>query len=93
MKFKDFLSESLNIKQIRILLNNKKDLKYDEKYNSVTSDLALRDLLSKVQKILKVKFKKEAPEETENDIYSIGDIEILASETGKTSKLTFIKGK
>ena len=58
MKFKDFLSESLNIKQIRILLNNKKDLKYDEKYNSVTSDLALRDLLSKVQKILKVKFKR-----------------------------------
>lgn len=89
--FKNIINESLDLRTISLLLSYKKDIDYNETYNEVRSKLALRDLLAKVQKILKVKFKKEPAKNTEGDLYSIGNIEILATETGINSTLKFFK--
>lgn len=96
MTFRELFEEkiTLDLRLISMLLVYKKDFKYNEKYNDVTSNLALRDLISKVEKYLKVKFKKEEPQDSEYDLYTIGNnIEVLASETGKLSRLQFIKKK
>lgn len=91
MKFREYLNETLTIRDIRQILNGKKDIHYDENWNTVTSPLSLRDLIAKVQRHLKVKLNKEEPQETDSDIYTIGDITILASETRNGSRLAIIE--
>lgn len=74
MTFRDLFEEktTLDLRLISMLLAYKKNINYNEKYNDVTSKLALRDLIPKVERYLKVKFKKEEPQDSEYDLYTIG---------------------
>jgi len=88
------MNKTITMREIGLLLSNRKDMKFNRKYNDVHSNqLDATSLLAKVQSLLKCTFKKEPSEETNSDIYSNGNIKISVSDFNGVATICFFEAK
>ena len=96
MTFREYLKESIDLRSISLVLNGKKNIQLkDENDNNVeftVKEEYLVDTVKRIEKLLKIKLKKEVKDSGDSEVYSANGYEFIFTEMKSGINLLITKG-